>query len=546
MGTILLTACGSDEKEIMTEGNKVNVAKALEFKVDFADYNAAEEVQTTRTEKIGKDTISKQVINLSNNLLAEVTVQRDTTKTTPQVLTRTLDYDTYTLLAYQGGVCKGELTGTVQSGVFKATHVSPSGDKGLDLQPGTYDFVLYNSKVSRNGDNLTVAQADQQAALIGRVTYNVGYSTSQQRVTFTMKHACARMKVKLTGYQSFTPSAILSSTDIPMQAVYNAATDIWSHGTGTAMSANCTFPKAEVIWNRADCTTTSNEYLYFFPSIDASKLKLTLTGGQLYGFNLNNISLPFTFTPALVMTANASYIVNIKLVYNVLYLMSDGNTGFFKQTTYGGGSMIPIGVVLSQSRRLAIALKDAHNGDNALWCTNPSVDGANSTSTYGYTNPNTSLNDMDGYHYTWEDNGKGYDNVIRKGDNLALFPVFYYAGHYGDELANSGIHVTGSMVGRKWYLASNGEWKYFCSGLGLENLSSLTAGAYISGNVVDNAFTQVGGEAMSNKDYRTSSEGDNGSSSTVFTIYKTAFSCYPNYVKYYNARHFRARAFIKY
>ena len=111
--------------------------------------------------------------------------------------------------------------------------------------------------------------------------------------------------------------------------------------------------------------------------------------------------------------------------------MSDGNTGFFKQTTYGGGSMIPIGVVLSQSRRLAIALKDAHNGDNALWCTNPSVDGANSTSTYGYTNPNTSLNDMDGYHYTWEDNG-----MIMSSEKVITLPCSPYSTMQGITVMN--------------------------------------------------------------------------------------------------------------
>ena len=42
VGAMILTACGSDEKEFVMTDGKVDVAKAIEFKVDFDDFNIDE------------------------------------------------------------------------------------------------------------------------------------------------------------------------------------------------------------------------------------------------------------------------------------------------------------------------------------------------------------------------------------------------------------------------------------------------------------------------------------------------------------------------
>ena len=153
VGAMILTACGSDEKEFVMTDGKVDVAKAIEFKVDFDDFNIDDEVEKTRIGLSNFDTISKQYINLDNHIMAEVVVQKDTTKATTKTMTRTLDNDTYTMLAYQGGVYKDEITGTVSGGKFTYT-----GKKAIHLVPGTYDFILFNNKVTRSGNTLTVAE----------------------------------------------------------------------------------------------------------------------------------------------------------------------------------------------------------------------------------------------------------------------------------------------------------------------------------------------------------------------------------------------------
>ena len=134
---LALSAC-HNELDNQPDG-KVNTAKQITFKVNFEDYNTDEEVQGTRA--LAPDTLSKQVIDLDNNLLAEVSIQRDTTKT-GRATTRALSNGTYTMLAYQGSTLKGEVTGTVNNGEFYVT------GNPMVLAPGTYDFVLYSDSSS--------------------------------------------------------------------------------------------------------------------------------------------------------------------------------------------------------------------------------------------------------------------------------------------------------------------------------------------------------------------------------------------------------------
>ena len=113
------------------------------------------------------------------------------------------------------------------------------------LTAGNYDFVLFNSKVSRNGDNLTVTRANAATALIGRTTQEIKEGQGKNYVSFNMKHVGAKVKIKLTGYMPCTDVKAtltsINSTDVPGNSVYNAATDTWNTGSGEAASANTTY-----------------------------------------------------------------------------------------------------------------------------------------------------------------------------------------------------------------------------------------------------------------------------------------------------------------
>ena len=514
MAAALFTACSSndDNKENngTDDGKKVNIAKAVTFKVDFADYNAEQEVGVTRAgnqeEKIGR-----QVIGLGNGILAQCTLQRDTTKQLKTIATRALPDDTYTMLAYDVAThtLRGELIGNVVGGVFRYSSFG-----AIEIPAGTYDFVLFNSKVSRSGNLLTVTRANAGDALIGRTTGKViPASPYNQLVTFTMKHVAAKVKVKLTGYMKFSGIAAtlasVNATDVPSTSIYDASTGTWSLGTGAATSDALTYGASQfgpmIPQFGKPQVATAIEDVFFMPSTDVSKLKLTFTAGTIYNQNMTNTSLTFAPKTPLQLDQNGSYVLNINLMYRFLYLMSDGTRGLIDKTTFGGGTKTPIAVVVSRSKHLAVALEDAGGGTKYRW-TNRAYDyGGFGGSGYYRSNkshylPRVSFNYTQayamegGYAVTW-DAAASRDNTTIKGDRTD-FPAFYAAGHYTPTLP-TGVNLTGKMVGKKWFLAAPGEWRYVYTALGFGDPAQLTkAGAPWNGTLANSAFIQVGGSRI--------------------------------------------------
>ena len=480
-----LSAC-HNELDNQPDG-KVNTSKQITFKVNFEDYNTDEEVQGTRA--LAPDTLAKQVIDLDNDLLAEVSIQRDTTKI-DRATTRALSNGTYTMLAYQGSTLKGEVTGTVNNGEFYVTGTP------MVLAPGTYDFVLY-SDLTRSGNMFIVDRSNMSNALIGRTTGVVITSQLEtQEVVFNLKHLGARMKIKLTGYMPYPAmAATLSSvnaTSVPNQVVYDAVADSWTGYTNAALSENCTFP-ANSVWAEGNTggasgtyqdlnyPSTNSDYFYFLPTTDASKLELTFHSGKIYrvDFGNHNVSLTLAPNPAVVMQNNGSYIINVKLRPNYLYLMSDGSTDFVNATQYThlkkadatplyrdkqGNVLttpkVPVGLVVSQSRRLAMALKPLVG--SFVWYTG----GASPCNYKTYPKSDNWLTeadvaaiaqDMDGYRYTWEASGSA-DGTTIKANQPTLYPAFYQAAHYREKLVADGVNLTGPMATKNWYLPSGGEW----------------------------------------------------------------------------------------
>ena len=514
----ILAACSSndDNKENngTDDGKKVNIANAVTFKVDFADYNAEQEVGVTRAgnqeEKIGR-----QILDLGNGILAQCTLQRDTTKQLKTIATRTLPDDTYTMLAYDHtthAFC-GTMSGTVTGGNFRY-----AGYESIEIPAGTYDFVLFNSKVSRSGNLLTVTRANAGDALIGRTTGKViPASPYNQLVTFTMKHVAAKVKVKLTGYMKFSGIAAtlasVNATDVPSSSIYDASTGTWSLGTSAATNDALTYGASQlqaVIPNVGSLSVaTATEDAFFMPSTDVSKLKLTFTAGTIYNQNMTNTSLTFAPKTPLQLDQNGSYVLNVNLMYRFLYLMSDGTRGLIDKTTFGGGTKTPIAVVVSRSKHLAVALEDAGGGTKYRW-TNRAYDYTSGWlgSAKGYYRSNkshylprasynyTQAYAMEGgYAVTW-DAAASRDNTTIKGDRTD-FPAFYAAGHYTPTLP-TGVNLTGKMVGKKWFLPALGDMKYIYTALGLGDPSLLTTWNQVvyNGFLANAAFVQVGGSLM--------------------------------------------------
>lgn len=498
---LLLTACSNEDNNAL-DGGKKDV-QTVEFKVKFADYNDDQNISVTRAGS-KEIKLEQKTIDLGNGLLADCTLQRDTTKQKRYATTRTLANDTYTMLAYDAAThtFKGEMTGTVTGGIFTAT----SSNASINLTPGTYDFVLYNSKVSRSGNNLTVTRTNADAALIGRTTQTITASPSKQYVPFIMKHAGARVKLYISDLYVDFPGgakAILSSVgpnDILASSVYDASADTWTAGAGSGMSENVTFegsPSSIIRDGVISIGSFSKEAFFFMPHTDITKLKLTFTSGTIYNTNLAGASIIFNPSSSFQLEQNCQYILKISLKYNYLYLMSDGTTGFFNETTYGGGSKTPIAVVLSKSKRMAIALNNADNNATFNWCNNGY---GNYWSVQANTHMATSRDDAltssatSGLDETWDPSYttnaftmSGFSGV--KAYN-STFPAFNAAASYN-------TWYTGSQP-LKWYLPSMSDFKWVFSSLAFGDQSTISTSHpnYYYSRQVNEAFTQVGGTPL--------------------------------------------------
>lgn len=501
---LLATSCSNDNSAA-DEGALVGTTKNMEFKVSFEDYNADQTVKGTRAD--APEMAKAQYVDLGNGLMARVSIKRDTTKTTtPQAATRVLADDTYTMLAYDAAThtFKGEVTGTVTSGIFTAT----STNKEIVLAPGLYDFVLFNSFVSRSGNQLTVNRYMIDKALIGRTQYTVTPTPIKQQVNFQMKHAGARLRFQVladgpivlesTSISTENPIKLdlgsSSNTNIPFTAIYDASTNTWTPGSTSYLHQASSF----------NASGFSKQYIYLLPSTDVTQLPLTVYGTMYKHTYYSPISIPFNPQPAITVTPNSSYLIQVELNYNHLYLMSDGSTGFFKDTTFGGGTKTPVGVVVSQSKRLAIALKDAANGAGfpKIW-SRPVHNNVIAQNGGGGSNSFPTLfTDMDGYQYTWDASGSS-DGTTIKANEQTEWPDFYAAAHY-----DPGVPVSGTLVGKKWFLPSGGQWVLAYHNLGFgtdETITEIFTHSDYYPRMVSKAFTLVGGSNLDGA-YRSSSE----------------------------------------
>ena len=493
----VFAACSSDDNLDNGKG-KVDVASTFEFPVTFADYNSDVQVGNTRAAANSSDTLKHEFVNMGNGLVADVTLQRDKENLSGNPVqaasTRTLTNDSYTMLAYQSGVLKGELKGFISSGSFIPNAGDPTA---MSLAPGNYDFVLYStSYFTRSGNSLRPTSANEYA-ILGRTNYTVTATPQKQKVPFAMKHTAARVRVKFNTYIKVPQSnfsvnfSATNPTEVPSSAVYDAATGTWStSGTGGAFSFGGSSAWTESLGS-GGYRYTSPDYSYIFPGSNITNLNANFSYGRIYTEDLNGKSLTFALTPVLASVANGSYLISITFHYNFLYLMTDGTTGLFSETTFGGGTKTPIAVVISQSKQLAAALEKTSYSGSSYYSGQVNNNVVNVPSFIPWTGTGVFSSDgADGYKFTWEASGSA-DGTTIKANEQTRFPAFYSAAHYTPTLP-SGKTLTGSIVGKKWFLPSLGEvLKIYPA---LKDLDT-SAGFYardMGGGMIDNTYWQLG------------------------------------------------------
>ncbi|ALO49176.1 hypothetical protein [Hoylesella enoeca] len=505
---LLFTAsCSNDDNNNETKEQ----VQAVQF--SFTNEDFGEDEAVTRANAAGA---KPQIVDLGD-CEAEITVESEPTAKTRGALSPANGH--YTIRAYQAGTLKDEMKGTFSGGTFTP---DASSNKKLRLPYGTYDFVAFNDDVTASGTNLTTTRDKAETARMGFATVTITGPTPIQ-VQFTMKHVGCRLRTQFVCKKDI-PNNITATLEgaaanvIPISVTYNPSTKAYT-GTNGAMTPESSNSPAstETKYNASrwgenyTYTSTSTDYHYFLPTTEASNLKLSFSAGTLFW-------KPLTATQklniALSMLSNKSYLVKIKLKPQFTYLFTDGTTGYFKETTQGGGSKTPIAVVVDKDLQLAVALNNASNTEMHWGAIGGVVNVVNNSATFSTLA--AALTDMDGYKWTWEPSGSA-DGVTVKANDPQCF-AFYSAGHYSPTLP-TGVTLTNGMENKKWYLPAFGEWKYVYTGLGfshfMPDFSPYSAKWY--GNLADLAFTQVGGTSIQPPYYKfwTSTEGNEFSASLV-------------------------------
>ena len=482
---LLTAACSNDENNNPKEQPK----QAVQFSFTNEDFGADE----TLSRATGAAEAKPQTVDLGD-CEAEISVENEPAVKTRGTMTNANGH--YTIRAYQGGTLKGEMKGTFSSGNFIPDATSP---KDIGLSAGTYDFIAFNDDVIPSGNDLTVDRTKAETARMGTTTANITATPQKQKVNFTMKHVGCRLRTQFV-CQKDIPENITAKLEataanvVPTTTAYHPATKAYTSTNGAMTAENSNSPAstespyfASNYGQNYAYTSTSADYHYFLPTTEGSKLKLTFSAGTLFWKPLTG-TIP-QLNATLQMQAGKSYLVKIKLKPNYIYLMSDGSTGHFKDTTFGGGTKTPVGVVADPTARVAIALKDIGDGTLYRWC-NPAWSAHGNNTTIYIGNHHDEYADMDGYKWTWEAAGTT-DGTI-KANQQTDYPAFYAAGHY-----YPGVAESGTLVGKKWYLAGFGEWAtYIYQGLGFTKNINDAIYSLSYGILLEEALTKVGGKVL--------------------------------------------------
>lgn len=445
----MFIACSSDDN--LDNKRSEDSKQQLTFTLTDEDFNADEEVSVTRAGKQSLE-VAKDTIDLGNDIFAETTLERDTARDVkPATRAAGMSNGTYTILAYQSGVLKGTLKGTVTSNVFAAT----SANQSLSLDPGTYTFYCCNDKVNISGNNLTVNRADAGTARIGVTTKTIPATPAKQKVDFVMKHVGARVRIKVSGYMPIRNSKALlkSKNNIPGTLTLDAATGLFT--------GDNSFPAGSPLDNSGAREFSSShrdggiatfgvsktfdalqsDYYYILPETNLKSLMAEFPTLNIYNKSVSNAA--FTLDSHFNGTAkqNKSYVLRITLMYRYKVLYSDGTTALMNSKWTGHGT--PIGIVINDNNGTphsgtAIALGNAMN--NVSGTNMPPIQ-----NTVLFTR-NNSLTDKQGYHWTWD--ASGSDGGAIKGDDYRLSDLKGYLSSV----------LTGTNLS-KFYIPAVGEWK---------------------------------------------------------------------------------------
>ena len=551
---LLLSACSSEENIPASGGIAVTDAH---INISVAPFETSNSKAKTRAE--GTDETKADTVLLANGMRAICTVEEDDEAEQTRAPKPIADghYTIYACDPVTGNRITGSdklLKGTVTGGVFQS-----DGGTQLVLDPGTYKFVCINDAVELTNSGLTLDAglhgamgfvhtpvASAGDAQIGVATETI--SGANWRVNFVMKHQYARLRVRIVaytdhidnafGYQNFAHHGHFKVSCTPTGIEVSGVTSSYFvHSGFTLPATSTTYNKTYV---RAHDFYSSYMYIFRGNHFYPNRGDISIESGNIYGKKMS-ISSNSNSTYYVPVKRGHSYTVTYRILPNALYLFEDGSCGAYSEE----GSRTAIAAVVKEKTNTeegtAVALKDCVNQGGTKEFVYGSFPPAGTrlfkkNNTSNYPDMASTLNDVDGYKWTWETAGSE-DGTVKANDNNN-YTCFYAAANYkpGVDTQNIG----------KWYLPAMGEMKQLIVCYGTPTITTINKYNvelkfdYI--NLINKAFTDAGGDAISvsGQGYWTSSEvvfsgGGWASNQTPILYYDTIRKKY--FVDQYNARH---------
>lgn len=510
----VLTACTSEDN-ITTSKQLIEVGgDKLKIVINEEPFD----VETTTQTRAGgmEQSIPAGTVDLGDGLEAEVSISQGTPA--PKTRATVVSDGHYNIYAYDANTNQlligpnKKLSGNVVAGVF-----TPDAGSRLELEAGTYKFVCCTDGVYLNTTygtgSIPFWGINVKKEMIG-ATAPITLSGDDQQIVFLMYHREARVRFRITGYTN-------QLTNVQLVMNFGSTSNPYGYlkiptgfqGGGTSMlglvSDTYTMPstptQASVTYPLANEFLSDYKYLSWLEN-PWQGINLTISG-TIYGKTVSK-TVGCRFDHNTVLKENGTYTINLKLKPTpALYLFEDGSCGALAEK----GSRTPIAAVVKEKTNTeegtAMALKDCVN----QWGTKEFVYGAwpptgtrlfKKNNTSNYPDMASTLNDVDGYKWTWETTGSE-DGTVKANDNNN-YTCFYAAANYHPGVATQNIG--------KWYLPATGEMKQLIACYGTPTITTINKYNvelkfdYI--NLINKVFTDAGGDAISasGPGYWTSSE----------------------------------------
>ena len=500
----VLTACTSEDN-ITTSKQLIEVGgDKLKIVINEEPFD----VETTTQTRAGRvaQAIPAGTVDLGDGLEAEVSISQGTPA--PKTRATVVSDGHYNIYAYDANTNQmligpnKKLSGNVVGGVF-----TPDAGSRLELEAGTYKFVCCTDGVyldpTYGTGNMPFWGINVKKEMIG-ATAPITLSGDEQQIVFLMYHREARARFRITGYTN-------QLTNVQLVMEFWSASSPYTYlkiptgfqGPGTAMgglvSDTYTMPstptQASVTYPLANEFLSDYKYLSWLKN-PWEDINLRISG-TIYGKTVSK-TVNCRFDHNTVLKENGTYTINLKLKPTpALYLFQDGSCGALAEK----GSRTPIGIVVKEKTNTeegtAVALKDCFNhvlGIKDFTYGHFPPAGTRlfeKNNTSNYSDMASTLNDVDGYKWTWETAGSA-DGTVKANDNIN-YTCFYAAANYdpGVETQNIG----------KWYLPATGEFKQLITCYGTPTITTVDERRVELGfdyiNLINKGFADVGGDVMS-------------------------------------------------